>query len=128
MGSASRPAAGSCRSAATAARARSRSWFRSSSPTSRSISKMSETPRLWQYNFSNYNEKARWALDHKGIAHRRRTLMPCEPRALAFSARGTLPSLDIEGQRYGDSTEIIAALERIQPDPPLYPEDPELRK
>lgn len=86
------------------------------------------TPKLWQYNFSNYNEKARWALDHKRIPHRRRTLMPCEPRALAFSARGTLPTLDIEGKRYRDSTEIIAALERIQPDPPLYPSDPELRR
>ncbi len=89
---------------------------------------ISKTPRLWQYNFSNYNEKARWALDVKGIPHRRRTLMPGEPRAFLFSARGTLPILDIEGQRYGDSTEIIAALERIQPDPPLYPQDPELRE
>jgi glutathione S-transferase len=86
-----------------------------------------ELPTLWQYNFSNYNEKARWALDLKRIPHRRRSLMPGEPRALAFTLRGTLPTLDIEGRRYGDSTEIIAALERIEPEPPLYPSDPELR-
>jgi glutathione S-transferase len=86
-----------------------------------------KVPTLWQYNFSNYNEKARWALDLKGIPHRRRSLMPGEPRALAFSLRGTLPALDIEGRRYGDSTEIIAALERIEPQPPLYPSDPAAR-
>jgi glutathione S-transferase len=85
------------------------------------------TPKLWQYNFSNYNEKARWALDYKGIAHRRRSLMPGEPRAMAFSLRGTLPVLDIGGERYADSTDIIAALERIEPEPALYPSDPELR-
>ncbi len=84
-------------------------------------------PKLWQYNFSNYNEKARWALDYKGIPHRRRSLMPGEPRAMAFSLRGTLPVLDIEGERYTDSTDIIAALERIKPEPALYPADPELR-
>ena len=79
------------------------------------------TPLLWQYNFSNYNEKARWALDYKGIDHRRRSLMPGEPRAMAFSLRGTLPTLDLDGVRYGDSTEIIAALERLRPEPAVYP-------
>lgn len=86
------------------------------------------TPVLWQYNFSNYNEKARWALDYKRLPHRRRSLMPGEPRAIAFSLRGTLPALDLEGRRIGDSREIIAALERIRPDPPLYPADPLLRR
>ena len=88
----------------------------------------SETPRLWQYNFSNYNEKARWALDIKRVAHRRRTLMPGEPRAMAFSLRGTLPVLDLGGRRYDDSTEIIAALEELEPEPALYPADRELRQ
>ena len=31
-------------------------------------------PVLWQYSFSNFNEKVRWALDFKGIPHRRRSL------------------------------------------------------
>ncbi len=30
------------------------------------------TPVLWHISFSNYNEKARWALDYKRVAHRRR--------------------------------------------------------
>src|SRR5262245_8514181 len=37
----------------------------------------------------------------------------------------TFPLLQLDGQAIGDSTEIIAALERRFPDPPLYPEDPE---
>ena len=64
-----------------------------------------ELPVLWQYSFSNYNEKARWALDFKGIRHRRRSLMPGGPRAMMFSrGDGTLPVLDLDGTRIVDST------------------------
>jgi glutathione S-transferase len=77
-------------------------------------------PVLWQYTFSNYNEKARWALDYKGIPHRRRSLFPAGPRALWFSrGEGTLPALDLDGRRIVDSTAIIAALEERQPEPAL---------
>jgi glutathione S-transferase len=88
----------------------------------------SQLPVLWQYSFSNYNEKARWALDHKGIRHRRRSLMPGGPRAMGFARRGTLPVLDVEGERIVDSTAIIAALEERRPEPALYPADPEERR
>ncbi len=86
-------------------------------------------PTLWQYSFSNYNEKARWALDFKGIAHRRRSLMPGGPRAMMFSrGAGTIPVLDLDGRRIIDSTAIIAALEERRPEPALYPADPEERR
>ena len=86
-------------------------------------------PVLWQYSFSNYNEKARWALDFKGIRHRRRSLLPGGPKAMAFSrGDGTLPVLDLDGRRIADSTEIVEALEARQPDPPLYPAEPEQRQ
>ena len=85
-------------------------------------------PVLWQYAFSNYNEKVRWALDHKGIPHVRRSLAPGFPRAMVFSLRGTVPVLDLDGERIVDSTRIIEALERRQPDPSLYPEDPDERR
>jgi glutathione S-transferase len=81
-------------------------------------------PVLWQYNFSNFNEKARWALDFKRVPHVRRSLLPGGPRAMAFSRHGTLPVLDLDGERVTDSTAIVAALERRFPDPALYPEDP----
>ena len=73
-------------------------------------------PVLWQYNFSNFNEKARWALDYKGIAHVRRSLLPNTPGRCLFSLRGTLPVLDLDDQRIVDSTLIIEALERRDPD------------
>jgi glutathione S-transferase len=84
-------------------------------------------PVLWQYNFSNFNEKVRWALDFKGVSHVRRSLLPGGPRAMAFSMRGTLPVLDIDGERIVDSTRIIAALEERFPQPALYPDDPDDR-
>jgi len=88
-----------------------------------------DSPVLWQYSFSNYNEKARWALDFKGISHRRRTVAPGSPRGFWLSrGDGTLPAVDLDGERIIDSTAIIAALERRQPDPPLYPADPEERR
>jgi glutathione S-transferase len=85
-------------------------------------------PVLWQYNFSNFNEKARWALDYKGVAHVRRSLLPNTPRAVLFSLRGTLPVLDLDGRRIVDSTRIIEALERRDPEPALYPAGMEERR
>lgn len=85
---------------------------------------MTALPVLWQYSFSHYNEKARWALDYKRVPHVRRSLLPGSPRAMWFGARGTLPVLDLDGERIVDSTPIIAALERREPEPSLYPADP----
>ena len=88
-----------------------------------------ELPVLWQYSFSNYNEKARWALDYKRIRHRRRSLMPGGPRAILFSrGDGTIPVLDVDGRRIVDSTAIIAALEERRPEPALYPADSDERR
>src|SRR5947208_416896 len=76
-----------------------------------------ELPVLWQYSFSNYNEKARWALDFKEIRHGRRSLMPGGPKAMWLSrGDGTVPVLDLDGRRVVDSTAIIAALEERQPE------------
>jgi glutathione S-transferase len=88
-----------------------------------------DPPVLWHYSFSNFNEKVRWALDYKSVPHVRRTLMPGSPRARAFSrGGGTVPVLDLDGERLVDSTRIIAALEARFPDPPLYPADPDERE
>ena len=88
-----------------------------------------QLPVLWQYSFSNYNEKARWALDFKGMPHRRHSVAPGGIRGLWLS-RGdrTLPAVDLDGERIVDSTAIIAALEVRRADPPLYPADPEERR
>jgi glutathione S-transferase len=82
-----------------------------------------DLPVLWQLRLSHFNEKGRWALDYKGIRHVRRDLMPgAHPRrSKKLGGSGTTPLLQIDGRTIGDSTEIIAELERIRPDPPLYP-------
>jgi glutathione S-transferase len=87
-------------------------------------------PVLWHLKVSNFNEKARWALDYKGIPHVRRALVPGRHPTAARKLSGgrTLPVLVIDGRAIGDSTDIVAALERRWPDPPLYPEDPVQRR
>ncbi len=86
-------------------------------------------PRLLQYTFSNFNEKVRWALDASGSHTGGTSLMPGSPRAMRLSVRGgTIPVLELNGERIVDSTTIIAALEQRWPDRPLYPQDPEQRK
>jgi glutathione S-transferase len=86
------------------------------------------TATLWHIELSHYNEKARWALDYKGIPHRRRKPLPGFHRAAAVGVtRGKhdrLPVLQLDGKAVGDSTAIIAELERYRPNPPLYPADP----
>lgn len=84
-------------------------------------------PVLWQIKISHYNEKVRWALDYKGVPHKRRAPLPLFgslPVAWAMTRGLTLPVLRIDGRSIGDSTAIIAELERRYPEPPLYPADP----
>ena len=90
-----------------------------------------EVPTLWHLKISSFNEKARWALDYKGIPHRRIQPMPGAHMvvALALTRRmATLPVLMIDGRPIGGSTKIIAALEERVPDPPLYPPDADSRQ
>jgi glutathione S-transferase len=88
-----------------------------------------ETPVLWHLEISHYNEKARWALDLKGIAHVRRAVTPAlqELTARRLRAGRTVPILELDGRVIGDSTKIIEAIERRWPEPPLYPVDPDER-
>lgn len=88
-------------------------------------------PVLWQLQLSHYNEKVRWALDHKRIPHARRSLLPGPHRLIAERLTGdtaTTPVLSFDGRSIGDSTAIIAAIERRWPQPPLYPEDEAQRR
>ncbi len=86
------------------------------------------SPVLWHIRVSHYNEKVRWALDHKGVTYKRRAPAPPAHMAVAlFLTRGrekTFPVLTLDGESIGDSTAIIAELERRYPEPPLYPADP----
>jgi glutathione S-transferase len=88
-----------------------------------------DTPLLWHIPLSHYSEKARWALDHKRIAHRRQVLgADYLIRAWRATRQGKLPILWLDGRAISDSTRIIAALEERYPEPPLYPPDAAARQ
>jgi glutathione S-transferase len=81
---------------------------------------------LYDFRFSHFSEKARWALDFKGIPYTPRHLLPGfhlrTTRKLA--ARSCVPILKAEDAVIQDSTEIINFLERSFPDRSLTPADP----
>jgi glutathione S-transferase len=89
-----------------------------------------DAPVLWHLKVSHYNEKARWALDYKRVPHVRRAGVPGQHRAVAQRLTGatTFPVLVLDGEAIGDSTRIIETLERLHPEPPLYPADPAERR
>src|SRR5687767_7058376 len=79
---------------------------------------------------SHPGHAVRLMLEHKGIEHRVTDLPPGTHPVLvrAVGFRGyTVPALKLEGRRLQHSLEISRELERIKPDPPLFPADPELR-
>jgi glutathione S-transferase len=69
-------------------------------------------------------------LDYKGIDYKRTDLLPVISkgalRGLGFP-RKTVPALKIDGRRLQGSREIARELERLRPEPPLFPADPEKR-
>jgi glutathione S-transferase len=89
-----------------------------------------DPPVLWHLKVSHYNEKARWALDYKGIPHVRRAAVPGSHAKVARRLSGgtTFPVLVLDGKAIGDSTRIIETLEERHPNPPLYPADPADRR
>src|SRR5262252_7885839 len=83
-----------------------------------------DNPLLWHIPLSHYNEKVRWALDYKGLAHRRRVLGPDYLiRVWRATGQGKLPVLWLDSRAIADPTRIIAALEERYPEPLLYPRD-----
>src|SRR6266481_6436635 len=90
---------------------------------------MTGPPVLWHFPISHYNEKARWALDWKGIPHVRRALaLSYVPRALWATGQAKLPILFLDGQTIADSKPIIGAPERLPPGRALYPRDEPARR
>jgi glutathione S-transferase len=69
-------------------------------------------------------------LEHKGIDFKRRDLVAVLSkvilRVLGFP-RGTVPAMKVDGTKTQGSREIARELERLQPEPPLFPADAEKR-
>ena len=73
---------------------------------------------------------ARLMLEQKGIDYRRRDLMPVISKAVLRVARFpgvTVPAVKIDGERIQGSRQIARELDRLVPDPPLFPSDPAAR-
>src|SRR5262249_25068715 len=88
-----------------------------------------DIPVLWHIPLSHYSEKVRWALDYKGIAHRRRVLgANYLIHVWRATGQGKLPVLWLGGRAIADSTRIIGLLEEHRPEPPLYPRDTAMRQ
>jgi glutathione S-transferase len=82
---------------------------------------------LYDFTFSHYSEKARWALDFKGIPYTPRHLLPGfhlrTTRKLA--PRSFVPILKTDDAVIQGSTEIINFLDATFPDRSLTPPDPQ---
>jgi glutathione S-transferase len=69
---------------------------------------------------------ARLMLEHKGIPYKRRDLAPVISKGVLRLARFpgvTVPALKLNGSRVQGSRQIARELERVQPEPPLFPAD-----
>jgi glutathione S-transferase len=69
-------------------------------------------------------------LEHKGIEYKRTDLLPVISksvlRGLGFP-RNTVPAMKIDGQKVQGSRELARELDRVRPEPPLFPSDAEQR-
>lgn len=81
---------------------------------------------LHMFPLSHYNEKARWALDYKGIPHTRIPYMP-GPHAGKIKKLSGQPQTPVirfgEGDVLAGSTDIVLELEKRFPEPALLPAD-----
>ncbi|HEX6456654.1 MAG TPA: glutathione S-transferase family protein [Solirubrobacterales bacterium] len=88
------------------------------------------TARLYVIPASHPSIAAALMLEHKGIPYKRTDLMPVVSKA-ALRAVGfpgvTVPALKIDGDKVQGSRQIARELERLRPEPPLFPADPERR-
>jgi len=70
-------------------------------------------------------------LEHKDIEYKRTDLMPVVSKGVLKAMRFpgvTVPALKLDGTRVQGSRQIARELERLRPDPPLFPADPERRR
>jgi len=66
----------------------------------------------------------------KGIPYKRTDLFPVMQKAVVRSIgfpRKTVPAIKIDGRKVQGSREIARELDRVRPEPPLFPSDPDRR-
>ena len=92
---------------------------------------MARKVKLYMFSGSAPSLTARLMLEHKGIDPKAVHLM-VGPHAFGMLGRGfqtlTVPALKIDGRRVQGSLEISRALDELEPQPPLFPRDPQRRR
>jgi glutathione S-transferase len=86
--------------------------------------------KLYVIPGSHPSWSAKLMLERKGIPYKRVDLMPVISKGVLRAMRfpsNTVPALKLDGDRVQGSREIARELERIKPDPPLFPSDPDQR-
>jgi glutathione S-transferase len=85
---------------------------------------------LFAVHTSHPSHAAQLMLEYKGIEHKVVNLVPgthaAVLRPLGFR-RGTVPALKLDGRRVQGTRAIARALDEAQPEPPLFPADPQRR-
>jgi glutathione S-transferase len=86
--------------------------------------------RLYVIPASHPSIAAQLMLEHKGIPYKRTDLLPVISkgvlRAVGFPGV-TVPALKIDGDKVQGSRAVTRKLDRLRPEPPLFPADPEQR-
>ncbi len=89
------------------------------------------TAKLYSLLLSHPARASRLMLELKGVDHEAVDLVPgmhpVQLRAAGFR-RGTVPALKLDGKRVQGSVPISRFLERLEPEPPLFPAEPEPRR
>ncbi len=91
---------------------------------------MSVPAKLYWFPMSHPGMAAKAMLEFKGVPFETVDVLVGAQKVhlrLAGFRAGTVPALKIDGRRVQGSLAIPRALERIAPEPPLYPADPGLR-
>jgi glutathione S-transferase len=86
--------------------------------------------KLYVIPGSHPSRSAMLMLERKGIPFKRVDLMPVISKGILRAQRFpgvTVPALKLDGARIQGSLEIARELDRLRPEPPLYPTDPDLR-
>ena len=88
------------------------------------------TLKLYSIPGSHPAAAARAMLEHKGIDYKRVDLPPVVSRGLmrlAGFSGNRVPAIKVDGRKVQGSRNISRELEVLQPEPPLFPADPEAR-
>ncbi len=84
--------------------------------------------RIWRIPFSTNVERVALALGHKGLRAEWVDVDPADRADVELlSGQPLVPVLELDGRVIVDSTAILEELERLRPEPPLYPADPARR-